>query len=1266
MESSSRIVGPFVALIIVIATAIGLLTPGVPHAQGTSGLGTLPESPPAKQTIYYVGKESTTDFDQPGMGLHLQYFPAFDLQTVESALPTDCDGCLESTPDFENFKHHHTADLADRTFSPDASGVGSPGDPDFEPAGVRTAGGFSDWAVFTLPGDRTGTSGTTRDPAACGGSNNFVNQIRINTDSLQSFCLNLITDNTNALHDPDLRLEVRSDTASFDLAGHDDFSFDGQTDMYTFRYRGMREGDRIKIRIAGSDAGSCRGPGLGGIMVSHISTCTPPPGECVPRCTSTSSCEDDGCGRSCGACPRADKLSHRQGIVDVTVQGAGGPTNYHEEEVDTPVRLAESFASILDGLETQLRQEFNAALVEEVGERGLKVRNFFLALDPDTATVILEPLAAPNEDRFSLVFRLGGVLTHAKYKPDNAIVNTGSLNPSFTVTITAPGIGIAGTYDPVTGAIVGPLDPETGTFAPEPIGIYDEEGLEVDVDPNSDWEGLQFAIDLFDFGGDIGNVLIDAFTDDKDNPFPSTGHLFEQFDSAIREALSEKLGAAAGAELGGLLRPAVELVPEAVEIGGINYAPQILSAIQNPVVGQAITLFFDNRPAPPDLGEYPIVHQDRGRFSLDVFDQYTIETYVRTTTFPDIMGEVEAVYRSETEDYRVEGWVCAEELEASLDVGLFSDGRAIKVVRADLDAVPAVADACTTEGSYRRYRYALSATNAEMGLANVWDNRISLIAGYDRYEKDMGVLPRSSADLFAPDEGPGAVVFAYHRTFIGDFNGDGLADNMGYADGVGWRVALSNGEGFDPPTLWLGHNVQDSNLVYTVTMNDGHTYVDDFDGDGRDDLLWYNNGLYVATSNGAAFGTPSMWRVDTGSPRLHNWPYGFTGDFNGDGMADYMVNFNGWQVALSNGSGFDAPALWLANSEGPGGVTYFDQYQAVADFDGDGKDDWMWRDYYDGDLWVALANAAGTDFEPPSIWLPVADGDPNTPDLDTTSDAGWYVADFDGDDRADYMWHSGGWNVARSNGDRFAPPTIWLETEMLGSDGDFLGRTSNAPHQHVADFDGDGMQDYLFNYLGWHVALSNGERFEAPRLWLANDAIPGVDTHADGREYVADFTGDGQVDLLWNYMGWNLASTLVTPVQYLVGAVDRDGDGVVDVADNCPGKPNPDQADADFDGAGDVCDQVCADGLDNDGDGAIDFPYDRGCASAMALMEDPACDDGVDNDGDGLTDWPEDWSCRSASSQDELTLGCGLGFELAVLLPPLLWARRRGLFRRSG
>ena len=58
----------------------------------------------------------------------------------------------------------------------------------------------------------------------------------------------------------------------------------------------------------------------------------------------------------------------------------------------------------------------------------------------------------------------------------------------------------------------------------------------------------------------------------------------------------------------------------------------------------------------------------------------------------------------------------------------------------------------------------------------------------------------------------------------------------------------------------------------------------------------------------------------------------------------------------------------------------------------------------------------------------------------------------------------------------------------------------------------------------------------------------------------------------------------------------------------------------------------------------------------------PYCSDGIDNDGDGKIDYPSDTACSSASGNDEVPAGCGLGFELAVVTPLLAHLRLR---RRS-
>lgn len=69
----------------------------------------------------------------------------------------------------------------------------------------------------------------------------------------------------------------------------------------------------------------------------------------------------------------------------------------------------------------------------------------------------------------------------------------------------------------------------------------------------------------------------------------------------------------------------------------------------------------------------------------------------------------------------------------------------------------------------------------------------------------------------------------------------------------------------------------------------------------------------------------------------------------------------------------------------------------------------------------------------------------------------------------------------------------------------------------------------------------------------------------------------------------------------------------------------------------------CNDGIDNDGDGLIDFPNDPDCLfptdtnEASGVLQQPECNDGVDNDGDGLIDFPADPGCVSLFDRTEGT-----------------------------
>ncbi len=75
----------------------------------------------------------------------------------------------------------------------------------------------------------------------------------------------------------------------------------------------------------------------------------------------------------------------------------------------------------------------------------------------------------------------------------------------------------------------------------------------------------------------------------------------------------------------------------------------------------------------------------------------------------------------------------------------------------------------------------------------------------------------------------------------------------------------------------------------------------------------------------------------------------------------------------------------------------------------------------------------------------------------------------------------------------------------------------------------------------------------------------------------------------------------------------------------------------------------CGDGLDNDGDGAIDFPADFSCSDVNDNDETnpmAQCQDGLDNDGDGYIDLLDVGCSRPQgfySNQDNLEANCGDG-----------------------
>lgn len=263
-------------------------TCGVVAADGVSEGGDT--SAPGDATITYVRKVSTTNF--LGWGQDGFYFPQFAASSIVGPKRTD-DNMQFYVPNWLEF-NFDCWDLEKTTFSADKPDCFD----DCKGRGVYTRGGYNHWDAFTLPNGFSGPSGSIVDEKAENNTNNSVNQIYLKAGVPVSFCLHLVTDNTAFAHNSAQSITVRGGRpgqGSFDpSAPVPDLSFDGATDVHTFRFDNFLPDDFIKIRLNSGMPGM--DPGFGGLMFDEF--CDYIPNE---QC-GNNICEV-GLGESCESCP---------------------------------------------------------------------------------------------------------------------------------------------------------------------------------------------------------------------------------------------------------------------------------------------------------------------------------------------------------------------------------------------------------------------------------------------------------------------------------------------------------------------------------------------------------------------------------------------------------------------------------------------------------------------------------------------------------------------------------------------------------------------------------------------------------------------------------------------------------------------------------------------------------------------------------------------------------------------------------------------------
>jgi FG-GAP-like repeat len=327
---------------------------------------------------------------------------------------------------------------------------------------------------------------------------------------------------------------------------------------------------------------------------------------------------------------------------------------------------------------------------------------------------------------------------------------------------------------------------------------------------------------------------------------------------------------------------------------------------------------------------------------------------------------------------------------------------------------------------------------------------------------------------------------------IGFLNVRGLAVENGQITGYAPATGVNSGTNKITINANTGVGTLSQNLPNYSDISGAASIVpltvpvrNDFNGDGKSDLLWRNTdgSLALWQMNGSTATPSSIGALPSG------WTTAGTGDFNGDGKADMLLsNANGsvatWQM---NGS-----KVSKGNIIGTLGAGW--SVAGTGDFNGDGTND------------VLMTNTNGTVAE----WQ-INNGTVTESKTIGKLTNGWSIAgaaDFNGDGKADILLKNTDGSIAewQMNGSVLAAQVIGAVTPDWSIAG-------------TGDFNGDGKSDLLFRNTNGSVAewQMNGSTVTAT-------AVVGSSSSDWKISGTGDYNGDGKADILWRNDLGNVAT----------------------------------------------------------------------------------------------------------------------------------------------
>lgn len=240
-----------------------------------------------------------------------------------------------------------------------------------------------------------------------------------------------------------------------------------------------------------------------------------------------------------------------------------------------------------------------------------------------------------------------------------------------------------------------------------------------------------------------------------------------------------------------------------------------------------------------------------------------------------------------------------------------------------------------------------------------------------------------------------------YDTVLIDVNNDGLPDIV-EGEGSKWHVNINNGRGWNARVRWSAGAGLNGNYH---ELEEPDTQLVDVNGDGLPDIVEGEDEKWSVNLNtGGGWGSAQGW---SGVGDLNGKPHDLEEtdtqlvDVNGDGLPDIVEGDTKWTVNLNNGSGWEAPQLWLTKDN----HRLDDPETALADVNGDGFVDIVEGERDTG--WEVNLNN-GSSWSDTVVWLT------NGPKFDTEV----RLANVNGDDCVDIVDREGGvgWKVHSNRG----------------------------------------------------------------------------------------------------------------------------------------------------------------------------------------------------------------------------------------------------------